>query len=241
MKPDLKNTCGLCKIRNSSLFKDVLQEHLCQVNSDRMDVFHKKGQTLFHEGSQPLGLYCVNDGLVKVYKTTSNGKAQILRLAKAGDFLGYRALLSDERYAASATVLEDATICFIPKDSFFHLLSLDNRLYQRLLKQVSHELGVMEEKLADLSSKSVRERLAQTLLMLNKTYGIHDQDKETGDSSIIDIALSREDLANIVGTATETLIRLLSEFKSDGYISFKGKKINILKPKALAKAADFYS
>lgn len=241
MKPPETNSCGLCKIRNTSLFKDVLQEHLCQVNSDRMDVFHKKGQTLFQEGTLPLGLYCVNSGLVKVYKTTSNGKAQILRLAKAGDFLGYRALLSDERYAASATVLEDATACFIPKDSFMHLLSLDNRLYKRLLKQVSHELGVMEEKISDLSSKSVRERLANTLLMLNETYGIAYSDPETKESSKIDIALSREDLANMVGTATETLIRLLSEFKNDGYISFEGKKINILKPKALAKAADFYS
>lgn len=241
MKPDLNNSCGLCKIRNSSLFKDVLQEHLCQVNSDRMDVFHKKGQTLFHEGTNPLGLFCVNHGLIKIYKTTSSGKMQILRLAKAGDFLGYRALVSDERYAASATVLEDATICFIPKDSFFHLLSLDNRLYQRLLKQVSHELGVMEEKLSDLSTKSVRERLASTLLMLNETYGIDNKINEASGTRTIDIALSREDLANMVGTATETLIRLLSEFKNDGYISFEGKKINILNPKALLKTADFYS
>ena len=100
----------------------------------------------------------------------------------------------------------------------------------------------MEEKLTDISTKTVRERLASTLLMLNETYGIAQAEpKDSSGYSKIDIALSREDLANIVGTATETLIRLLSEFRADGFISFEGKKIHILKPKALAKTADFYS
>jgi len=93
----------------------------------------------------------------------------------------------------------------------------------------------MREKISDLAQKSVRERLAGNLLMLKETYGIDGE-----ESTLIDISLSREDLANIVGTATETVIRLLSEFKKDGLIALEGKKIKVLKPRELAKEADFY-
>jgi len=229
--------CELCQSRKFSLFNEVSQEHLCQLTADKNCVYHKKGQTLFYEGTRPLGLFCINEGAVKVYKSTSNGKEQIIRLAKAGDFLGYRALLGEEHYAASATILEDAKVCFIPKESFFHLLAVDSNLYRKLMQSVCHELGLMEEKVTELSQKTVRERLAHTLLMLKETYGIDGDD----NSRKIDIALSREDLASIVGAATETVIRLLSEFKSDGHISFEGKKVRILNSKALAKISDFYA
>lgn len=218
------------------MFNEVSREHLCQLSDNKNYVYHKKGQTLFYEGTRPMGLFCINEGTVKVYKTTSNGKEQIIRLAKAGDFLGYRALLSEEQHAASATILEDAKVCFIPKESFMYLLSIDSNLYHKLMKAVCHELGVMEEKIAELSQKTVRERLAHTLLMLKETYGI-----DGAESSKIDIALSREDLASIVGTATETVIRLLSEFKQDGFISLEGKKIRVLNAKALAKTSDYFA
>jgi CRP/FNR family transcriptional regulator len=94
-------------------------------------------------------------------------------------------------------------------------------------------MGIMEERMAELAHKSVRERLAGNLLMLKETYGMEGE-----GSSLIDLALSREDLASIVGTATETVIRLLSEFKSDGLISFEGKKIRVIDPRKLAKQAD---
>lgn len=104
------------------------------------------------------------------------------------------------------------------------------------MKAVCNELGIMEEKLALIAQKSVRERLAATIIMLKETYGMEGE-----GSDVIDIALSREDLANIVGTATETVIRLLSEFKSDGMIGLKGKKISVLNPEKLIHEADFYA
>ena len=109
-----------------------------------------------------------------------------------------------EFYSASATVLEDATICFIPKSNFLELLRSNPAFFNSLTKSICHELGVMEEQLAMLAQKSVRERLATTLIMLKETYGV-----EGDERMLIDIALSREDIANIVGKATETLIRLL--------------------------------
>lgn len=229
--------CESCTSRKFSLFNEVAVENLCLLSADKSFVQYKKGQTLFYEGTRPLGLFCINEGSVKVFKSNSNGKDQIIRLAKAGDFLGYRALLGEEHYAASAAILEDAKICFIPRESFFRLLGVDSNLYRKLMKLVCHEVGMLEEKVTDLTQKTVRERLAHTLLMLKETYGIGSDN----GSEKIDIALSREDLASIVGTATETVIRLLSEFKSDKLISLEGKKIRVLDAKGLAKTSDFYA
>ena len=217
------------------MFGVLKGEDLEKLNSNKSCIRYKKGQTLFYEGTRPMGLFCVNSGKVKVYKLSSQGKEQIINIAKPGDFLGYRAILSEEFYSASATVIEDAAICFIPKEDFILLLNSNPDFFQRIIKNICHELGVMRERISDLAQKSVRERLAGSLLMLKETYGV-DGEKST----LIDIQLSREDLANIVGTATETVIRLLSEFKKDGLISLDGKKIKVLKPRELAKEADFY-
>jgi CRP/FNR family transcriptional regulator len=191
---------------------------------------------LFYEGTRPMGLFCINSGKVKVFKMSSEGKEQILNLAKPGDFLGYRALISEEFYNASATVIEEAAICYIPKANFLEILNTNPKFFKKMMKAVCHELGVMEDKLVTIAQKSVRERLATTLLMLKETYGM-----EGDESVLIDIALSREDLANIIGTATETVIRLLSEFKNDRLISLEGKKIKVVNTSGLMKEADLYS
>jgi CRP/FNR family transcriptional regulator len=101
--------------------------------------------------------------------------------------------------------------------------------------KIAHELGMMEQKLMTIAQKSVRERLATTLLMLKDNYGVDGRERD-----LIDIALSREDLANIIGTATETVIRLLSDFKTQNLISLQGKKIKILNVKGLIREADIY-
>ena len=218
-----------------SMFNGLNEEELDRLSGNKSCVGYKKGQVLFYEGTRPMGLFCINRGKIKVSKMGSNGKEQILFIAKPGDFLGYRSLLSEEFYGASATVIEQAAICFIPKNDFLTILNGNPNFFQKMMKAVCHELGVMEEKLADIAQKSVRERLAATILMLKETYGM-----EGDGSELIDIALSREDLANIVGTATETVIRLLSEFKSDGLIALKGKKIKVLDTNLLLREADFY-
>ncbi|WP_268122151.1 Crp/Fnr family transcriptional regulator [Roseivirga pacifica] len=228
--------CQFCKSRENSLFSDLPDEDLGILSEHKSCVTYKKGQTLFYEETRPMGVFCINHGKVKVYKMGSNGKEQILYIAKGGDFLGYRALLSEEFYAASATVIEPAAVCFIPKSDFLTILNRNPAFFQKLMKAVCHDLGVMEERLANIAQKSVRERLAGTILMLKETYGM-----EGGESELIDIMLSREDLANIVGTATETVIRLLSEFKNDGLIELQGKKIKVVDQKRLLHEADFYS
>ncbi len=234
-KKNIRIPCTLCAGKEHSLFSDLPREDLDVISQHKTCIRYKKGQTLFYEGTRPMGLFCINSGKVKVYKISSEGKEQILKLAKPGDFLGYRALISEEFYNSSATVIEEGAMCYVPKSDFLEILNKNPAFFRKMAKRVAHELGMMEQKLVTIAQKSVRERLAATLIMLKETYGM-----EGDESDLIDIALSREDLANIIGTATETVIRLLSDFKTQKLISLQGKKIKVLDYKGLIREADFY-
>ncbi len=235
-KKNIRIPCSLCAGKEHSLFSELPKDDLDTLSLHKTCIRYKKGQTLFYEGTRPMGLFCINSGKVKVYKISSEGKEQILKLGKPGDFLGYRALISEEFYNSSATVIEEGAMCYIPKSDFLEILQKNPAFFRKMAKRVAHELGVMEQKLVTIAQKSVRERLAATLIMLKETYGMEDSE----ESNLIDIALSREDLANIIGTATETVIRLLSDFKTQKLISLQGKKIKVLDPKGLVREADFY-
>jgi len=234
-KKNIRIPCSLCPGKEHSLFSELPKDDLDALSQHKTCIRYKKGQTLFYEGTRPMGLFCINSGKVKVYKISSEGKEQILKLAKPGDFLGYRALISEEFYNSSATVIEEGAMCYIPKSDFLEILHKNPAFFRKMAKRVAHELGMMEQKLVTIAQKSVRERLAATLIMLKETYGMEGE-----ESDLIDIALSREDLANIIGTATETVIRLLSDFKSQKLISLQGKKIKVLNHKGLIREADFY-
>jgi len=232
-----KNTpCELCLSRKFSMFSGLSEEHLCNLSDNKNLISHKKGQMLFYEGTKPLGVFCVSNGIVKVFKTASNGKEQIIRLAQKGDFLGYTSLLGEDSYSNSAMIVEDAKICFIPKETFLNILAEDNNFHKRLTKSVCQSLGIMENQLTDATQKTIRERLAFTLIKLSDSYGV-----DGGDNRKIDLVLTREEIAGLVGTATETVIRLLSEFKKDELIKFEGKKIIVLDKKGLARLSDFYN
>jgi len=208
---------------------------LNKLSSHTSRITYKKGQILFYQGTRPMGLFCVHSGKVKVSQSTPKGGEQILYISKEDDFLGYRALLSEEYYAATATVTEESYISFIPKEDFLSAVSENPVFLQKLLNEVCKHLGQMEKKLTQFSSFSVRERLAGTLLTLKQAYGV-----EGMTCTLIDLSLTRQELANLVGTATETLIRLLSEFKTEGLIKLEGRKISVVDEKRLVKAADFF-
>jgi len=161
------------------------------------------------------------------------GKEQIVRMAKSGDIIGYKALLSGERYSATATAIEDSNICYIPKDIFLVILKKDAALSFEMMRLLSNELKRAEEKITHLAQKPVRERMAETILFLKETYGVDNENH-------VNIMLSREEIANLVGTATETAIRLLSEFNKDHIIELSGKKIKILDNNKLTKTANLY-
>lgn len=213
--------CEICNSTKKSIFKDFSSGDIEKLNINKNCNFYKKGQVIFFEGNYPGGLFCIREGKVKVFKIGSTGKEQIIRFAKNGDALGYRALLVGETYSASASALEDSHICFISKDTVFELFKTNQNFSFNLLKLLSRDLEDVENKMVKLAQKPVRDRLAEALLILKETYSTDKQGN-------INITLSREDFANIVGTATETVIRLLADFKKENLISTKGKKIKIV-------------
>lgn len=224
--------CAFCGHRSHSIFCNSSGDNINEINDGKVTSEYKKGQFLFYEGAHPHGLFCINNGKVKLSQMDDEGKETIVRLAKSGDIIGYKALLGGNRYTASAIALEDSTICFIPKETFFTVLKKDPNLSFSLLSLLSSELHNAENKIVQLAQKPVRERLAEALLFLRETYGME------ADGATLDVQLSREEIANIVGTATESTIRLLSEFKKDGIIDIVGKKIKVLDKDKLVKTAN---
>ncbi|MGZ8553699.1 MAG: Crp/Fnr family transcriptional regulator, partial [Chitinophagaceae bacterium] len=193
---------------------------------------YKKGEILFREGSYPTGIYYVTKGKVKKYKTDKEGREQIFYVCRKGEVLGYHALISEEKYTDTAATLEESIVAFIPKDDFLKAIQLSSVLSNRLLKVMSHEFGVLVNGLAVFAQRSVRERLALSLIILRDKYKKEQQDKP------VELDLSRDDLAKFVGTARETLVRLLHDFKKDGLIETQGRKIILLKPQEISQIAN---
>jgi CRP/FNR family transcriptional regulator len=224
--------CRTCGQKNASAFCKAKVEHLDEISSQKVSSTFKKGQTIFNEGSYPFGVFCINNGKVKLAHLGDDGKEQIIRLLKGGDIIGYRALLSRERYSATAVALEDTQICFIPKELFIHILRNDAAITLEMMKLLADELHKTELKVTHLAQKPVRERLAEILLFIKETYGFEE------DGITLNVRLSREEIANLVGTATESTIRLLAEFKRANMIELDGKKIKIINQKKLEKTAN---
>ncbi len=226
--------CKGCAASANSVFRTLTAEENIYINAEKKCSIYSKGHILYNEESRISGVFCVNDGILKIYKTGSDGKEQIITFAKQGDIVGYRSVLSNEPACTTAQVLEEVKICFIPSSVLFNLVRTNGDFALSLLQLTCKELNQSNSFIKDIAQKNVRERLAEILLMLEKTFGI------TSDG-FLNIVLTREEYANIVGTATESVIRLLSEFKSDKYISLIGKRIKIINKNQLKKISkSFY-
>lgn len=234
MKSQAAPECQRCTFREFSLFKNCQNAELEDINENKCFHTYKKGQVIFHEGNRPFGLFCVFDGKVKISRLNSDGKEQIIRLAKPGDTLGYRSLIENAKYSASAVALDDTQACFVPASDFNKLVDSNVKVANDLMKMLARALGESQERMIHMAMKPVRERLAEALLLLRSTY-------QTGTAGEpFSIAISRDDLAAIVGTAKETVIRFLSEFKEDGIVSSHGSTITLLKPERLLKISQLY-
>lgn len=189
---------------------------------------YKKKQYIFQEGFYPNHLYHINSGKVKSVKMNEDGKEYITSIKKAGDFLGYMDLFQESVYNYSAEVLEDAEIALITKQDFFFLVNTNKEVSNRFIKLLANNLSDTEDKLINLAYNTVRRRVAEVLLDLKKTY-------DEKNNSVVSFSITRDDLASMIGTATETVIRTLSEFKEDGSVALKGSLITILDEKKLQK------
>ncbi len=216
-------TCENCKSREDSMFNSFDCHKVENLNQLKTCSHYKKKQAIFLNGSYPRGVYCLNSGKVKVFSVGSEGKEQIIHIAKQGEIVGFKAMLSGEPYKVSAETLEDSNICFISKEDFLNMIEDNSILRNRIFSELSLELNERTQLITNLAQKTVRERLAFSLLLLQRIYGDDP------------INLSREDLANFVGTATETLIRLLKEFEKEGLIETQVRKIIIKNTDALER------
>ena len=187
----------------------------------------KKKEDIYAEGSFPKGIYFINKGKVKTYQTNDQGKELITELYKEGEFFGYLSLLQNEAYTNSAGALEDSEIYLIPKDDFFALMYKNTEVSKKFIEMLSNDLRENEKQLVKLAYNSVRKRVAEALVKLSDKY-------KTEGSEKFSMNLSREDLANMVGTATETVIRTLSDFKEEKYIEVAGGTISIVNYDKLA-------
>lgn len=191
---------------------------------------YKKGECIFDDGEFPKGVYFITKGTIKLSKSGTFGKDQILRFIKEGDLVGYRSILSGEDFQARAEAMNDVSATFVPAAVFLKLLEQDPKISYAMLQKIAYELGESSKTITFLAQKTVRERLAEVLLLLEYKLGA-DQE------GYIKISLTREEIANLVGTATESAIRLISEFKSDKLIQTDGRKIKIINHEKLRKLA----
>ncbi len=195
---------------------------------------YKKKEWVFMEGNTANSLYFIESGTVKTYKTTEKGKEFVTGLHSNGHFLGQLSLLSDNgSYIESATVLEDANLIEIPKADFLTLVRGNKEVSNKFISLISNNMVEAQEQLINIAFSTVRQRLAKVLLNLN-TSGVLTDENRSG------ISIAREDLAGLIGTATETAIRMLTEFKEEGLVTIETtRNIIIEDKKALEDIATF--
>lgn len=206
----------------NSFFNQVKETgKVALTNEERELQRFKKKQSVYTQNQRPTNLFFVNKGKVKTFKINEDGKELITDIYKEGEFLGYTALLEETPYQDNAEVLEETELMLIPKADFYALLSSDSAVSKSFIKLLTKDLVEKEEKLINLAYNSLRKRVANGLLQVNDKFK-----KAPGDKPRLEIP--REDLAQVIGTATESLIRTLSDFKSEKLIEIKEGKISIL-------------
>ena len=220
--------CQQCIIREFNSLRSLTAEELKNIANEKDVINFKKGDIIFEEGNTLNGVYCVKEGICKMSKLNANGKEQIVRFIKGGDMLGYRSVLSEEPVTLTVTALKDMEACFIPKKEILDAIKENPKFSLDMMKTVCTDLRDANNSLSNMAQKSVKERLADSLIFLKETFG---QDKD----GYLDIILTREEISSVIGTATESAIRLLSEFKKNKLIALDGKKVKILDEVGLLK------
>lgn len=223
--------CEQCIVREFSSLKALTKDELLKLSDCKTSYTLKKGAVIFEEGENVNGIYCIKDGVCKLTKLSANGKDHIVKLVTKGELLGQRSMISDEPVNLSAVALNDMQVCFIPKAEVMGYFDKNNNFSMNVMKTMCGDLKQADVQTVNLAQKTVKERLAATLLYLHQSFG------ENEDKSL-KIQLSREELASMIGTATESCIRLLSDFNKQELIALDGKKIILKDISSLKKIAN---
>ena len=218
------SNCQTCGMRMDSLLCSS-PDVLLMMEKARVSCRFKAGQVIFYAGNDPLGIFTIQSGLVKLEVTSTTGAAHTLRLVGPGGALGYRSMFASEPYHASAVAVEDCELCFVPKAEIMTIFKEHPELAMKLLSHISKDLRLAEEKWMDQMDKGAPERIAEALLFL--------QDHFTHQN------WTRREIAQWAGTTPETVIRTLANFEKDGLIDqTDGRSIRILLRDKLRERAD---
>ncbi|MFY8188746.1 MAG: Crp/Fnr family transcriptional regulator [Flavobacterium sp.] len=225
------NKCEQCIVRQFSDLKALNKDELIKLAKCKTSYTIKKGETIFEEGEHINGIFCVKSGVGKLSKLNSNGKDQIVKLVKQGELLGQRSVITEEAANLSAVALEDMEVCFVPQKEILGFFNDNNQFSMNVMKTMCGDLKEADQQVIAMAQKTVKERLAILLLYLEETFGL-DEDQS------LKMHLTREEMANMLGTATESCIRLLSEFNKNNLIELKGKKIFLKNKKELKQMSE---
>ena len=225
--------CEFCPTRLEGVFAPLSREKLRALDRCKADNLYRKGQVIFQEGTPALGVYCVYEGQLKMFKAGSQGRPQIIGIAKPGTLMGHRALLTQKNHSFTAESLGEARVCFVEKKIFLSLLSENPAVAESLLRKMAVDLDSAEDRLIDVVEKPVPVRLARLLLSLRDAYGRPSQ-----KGTRIALSLTREEMAEMIGTTQETTIRLLSLFRKKGLVRLDKKSITLSDPEKLEQLVD---
>ncbi|MCC8174197.1 MAG: Crp/Fnr family transcriptional regulator [Odoribacter sp.] len=232
MKPDIQlPEPELCREKFRKTFKNISTSDLELLFKGDSIKFYKKGSIIYLEGANMKGCYFIYSGIVKIYQTGNEGKEQIIKFEKEGDIFGFRSVILKEKACTSVETLTDSVVCFIPDSVLSNLIQQNPEFAYELMQIACKELGESNKYIKNIAQKPVRKRLAEILLMLAQDFGMEKDGQ-------LKISISREDLGNFAGTATETIIRLLSDFKAGGLVDSKGRKIILLNLNKLKQVAE---
>jgi CRP/FNR family transcriptional regulator, polysaccharide utilization system transcription regulator len=222
--------CEICGHRAESIFCSLAGAHLEKLDREKIVREYEKGEVAFYEGTPATAIYCVYSGAVKLYKSVRKKETQMLRLLGPGGILGYRALLSNEPYTATAEAVETTVICAITKQVLFDLLKHSQDLTMRLLAKLASELKTSEEQMLAMTRETVRQRTAKLLLFLREGNK-HKYKYRSG--SPLNVPLMRSEMAQMVGTTPETFSRTLRYLAAKGVLNLTRSEISINNPSAL--------
>jgi CRP-like cAMP-binding protein len=218
----LKNAdCQNCTKDKNSIFRLLNKEETELFENNKQCTGYKKGEVIYKEGDMPSSLICLCSGKVKIFKEGVGGRDQIIKMERAVNFIGFRALFAEERYIASAVAIEDCSLCFLERSILEKIIKSNGDFALKIIFILAKELGFSNERTVSLTQKHIRGRLAESLLVLANTFGYEE------DGKTIKIYLSREDLANLSNMTTSNAIRTLSTFAAEGVISIDGRRIGI--------------
>lgn len=230
MKDTELHSCESCSGKycatKAPIFSVLDNEQLGEVMNLIIRRRYKKGQIIFFEGDVSDKFYIINKGKIKIYKYTKEGKEQILYILSEGDFLGYLSLLKKGKFDFNAEALEDVSVCLLTKDDFDNIVKKTPEISLRILENLHDRLVSLENLVQTLSTKDIEARIAGLLISFAKDFGSIDK-----SGTVIEMPLSREEMANYIGVTRETMSRKLSAMEEEGIIELVGNKKIVIKDK----------